>query len=78
MRKDSLESVQRVVKIAAELGVSMASLALAWCLRDEGISSVIIGATKTSQIEENIKATEIEIEKEVLAKIDAALFATAN
>jgi len=74
MRQDSLEAVQRVVRIAEDLGVSMASLALAWCLRDPGISSVIIGATKTSQIAENIKATEISLDKETLDRIDQALY----
>ena len=73
MRRDSLEAVQRVVKIADELGVSMASLALAWCLREPGISSVIIGATKMSQISENIKACDIELDKQTLSKIDEAL-----
>jgi voltage-dependent potassium channel beta subunit len=74
MRKETLEAVQRVVRIAEDLGVPMASLALAWCLRDPGISSVIIGATKTSQIADNIKATEVSLDKETLDRIDQALY----
>jgi voltage-dependent potassium channel beta subunit len=77
MRKDTLEAVQRVSKIADQLGVPMASLALAWCLRDKGISSVIIGATKTEQIAENIKASSLSLDKETLDKIDSALYAPA-
>jgi voltage-dependent potassium channel beta subunit len=77
MRKDSLSAVQRVVQIAKDHGVSMASLALAWCLRDQAVSSVIIGATKTSQIGENIKACDITITSDTLLKIDEALSAAA-
>ena len=78
MRKDTLTAVQRVVQIANDHGVSMASLALAWCLRDQAVSSVIIGATKTSQIAENIKACDITITSDTLAKIDAALSIAAR
>jgi voltage-dependent potassium channel beta subunit len=78
MRKETLAAVQRVVQIAHEQEVSMASLALAWCLRDQGVSSVIIGATKTAQIAENIKASAITISAETLAKIDSALITTMH
>ncbi|HEY9759322.1 MAG TPA: aldo/keto reductase family protein [Oculatellaceae cyanobacterium] len=78
MRKDTLSAVQRVVQIAEDHGVSMASLALAWCLRDHAVSSVIIGATKISQIAENVKACDITITSDTLAKIDAALSSTAR
>jgi voltage-dependent potassium channel beta subunit len=72
--KESLEVVQRLSKFAQdELGVSMAALALAWCLRLPNVSSVIIGATKVSQIAENIKASGLELRPDVLAKIEDLL-----
>jgi voltage-dependent potassium channel beta subunit len=73
MKRETLEGVQRLSKVAGELEVSMAALALAWCLRDRGISSVIIGATKLNQISDNIKASGIELDQKTLDKIDEAL-----
>jgi aryl-alcohol dehydrogenase-like predicted oxidoreductase len=73
MSQESLELVQRITKIADELGVSMAQLALAWCLRLPEISSVIIGATKISQIEDNVKAAKLHFEQDVWDKIDGIL-----
>lgn len=45
-------------KIAAQAGLPMARLALAWCLKNPNVSTVIMGATKTSQVAENMKASE--------------------
>lgn len=42
-----------------ELGVSMASLALAWCLKNPNVSTVILGATKLSQLEQNLQSLEV-------------------
>jgi len=68
-----LERVDRLKPIADALGISMAQLALAWCLRDPGISSVIIGATRLEQLDENAKSVGVEIPDEALAEI-AAIF----
>ena len=59
--------------IAEELGLTRAQLALAWVLRQESVSSAITGATKVSQIEESLGATEVELPVEVLEQIDAVL-----
>ncbi len=66
-----LERVDRLRPIADGLGISMAQLALAWCLREPGVASVIIGATRREQLEENVKAVGVEIPQTELDRIDA-------
>lgn len=73
MARETLELVQTLQPIAAELKVSMAQLALAWCLRLPEISSVIIGATKSSQIEDNIHAATLELSQDVIRRIEDTL-----
>ncbi|HEY9732948.1 MAG TPA: aldo/keto reductase family protein [Drouetiella sp.] len=73
MARETLELVQKLEPIAAELKVTMAQLALAWCLRLPEISSVIIGATKSSQIQDNIQASAIELSKEAVDRIEETL-----
>jgi voltage-dependent potassium channel beta subunit len=68
-----LERVQRLVPIAAEAGLTMSQLALAWCLRKANVASVIIGASRPAQIDENAGAAGKTLSPDVLAKIDQAL-----
>lgn len=46
-------------KIAAELNVSMAAMAIAWCLKNPNVSTVILGASRVEQVHENLKALEV-------------------
>jgi voltage-dependent potassium channel beta subunit len=55
---ENVAKVIRMEKIAADLNVSMANLALAWCLKNPNVSTVITGATKLSQLKENLKAMD--------------------
>lgn len=71
--QDTLLKVQNLVPIASDLGLSMAQLALAWCLRQRNVSSVIIGASKAAQVEDNAGASGVVLSPETLAAIDAAL-----
>ena len=73
MRDDVLGAVQRLRPIADALGVSMAQLAIAWVLRDENVSSAIIGASSPAQVDENFGAVGIELDGDVLGAIDSAL-----
>lgn len=72
------EILQRIVglePIAADMGASMSQFALAWCLQNPHVSSVITGASHVSQVEENLKAVEF-VEKftpEIMAEIDKVL-----
>jgi len=70
-----IAKVRRLAPIAAELGCTLAQLALAWCARNPNVSTVITGATRAAQVTENMKALEVvpKLSAEVLARIDAAL-----
>ncbi|WP_426270955.1 potassium channel beta subunit family protein [Dyella kyungheensis] len=62
-----LEKVRRLAPIAAELGVSMAQLAIAWCLVNPHVSTVMLGASKLEQLEQNLAALDL------LPRLDAAV-----
>jgi aryl-alcohol dehydrogenase-like predicted oxidoreductase len=51
----------------------MSQLALAWVLQNKNVSSAIMGATKPAQVKENVKASGIKLEVDVMKAIDAAL-----
>lgn len=69
----NIERVRQLKPIADELGISRAQLALAWALRDEGVSSVIMGATKVSQVEDNVAAAQVTLTDEVVSMIENIL-----
>ncbi len=68
-----LQRVQNLKPLAEKLGLSMAQLALAWCLRKENVASVIIGASRPSQVDDNAKASEAKVSSEDFAEMDAIL-----
>ena len=73
LREETLEGVQRLRPIADGLGISLAQLSLAWVLREPNVASAIIGATRPAQVEENARASGVELEDETLRAIDEAL-----
>ncbi len=73
MRDDLLEAVQRLRPIADELGITMAQMAVAWVLREPGVSSAIVGASRPEQVDENVAASGIELSPETLRAIDEIL-----
>jgi aryl-alcohol dehydrogenase-like predicted oxidoreductase len=73
MNRPNLEIVESLQAVAKQIGMSMPQLALAWCLRLDDISSVIIGATRTSQIEDNFKAADKKLSADVIKQIDQLL-----
>lgn len=73
LRDEVLEKVQQLRPIAEDLGLSMAQLALAWVLQNQNVASAIIGATRPEQVAENVKATGVRLDADVLARIDKAL-----
>jgi voltage-dependent potassium channel beta subunit len=70
-----LQSVRELVPIAEELGTTMPRLAIAWCLKNPNVSTVITGASKVAQVEENMKALDLvpQLTDDVMAKIEAVL-----
>ena len=73
MRDDVLTAVQKLHPIADELGITMGQLSLAWALANPNVSSVIMGATKPSQVKENVKASGITLSPDVMKRIDKVL-----
>jgi voltage-dependent potassium channel beta subunit len=73
MTGGNLARVERLAAVAEEAGMSLPVLALAWALRNPGVDSVIIGATKPDQVRENVRAAGVQLEPAVLEKIEAAL-----
>ena len=76
--KEAQEQIQKVMKlskVANELSCTTAQLALAWCLLNPHVSTVITGASKSSQVEENMKALEIvdQITADVVETIEGIL-----
>jgi voltage-dependent potassium channel beta subunit len=68
-----LDAVQQVVPLAKEAGITLGQLALAWCLRKPGIASVIVGATRPEQVDDNAVAASVDVDSTIFAKMDAIL-----
>ncbi|QYC40518.1 L-glyceraldehyde 3-phosphate reductase [Nonomuraea coxensis DSM 45129] len=73
MNDDVLTRVQDLQPIAADLGLSMAQLAIAWVLQNPNVSSAIVGATRPEQVRDNVKAAGVKLDQDVLRRIDDAL-----
>jgi len=56
--KERLKKVGKLAKVADDVGISMPHLALAWCLKNKDVSTVITGASRPEQVQENMKAIE--------------------
>jgi voltage-dependent potassium channel beta subunit len=69
----NVERVRKLAPIAADAGLSRGQLALAWVLRQGGVSSVITGATTAEQVTQNAHAAEITLAPDVIERIDAVL-----
>lgn len=69
--KDVIERVKRFKAVADSLGTTRTKLALAWAAAQPGVSSVILGATSEAQLDENLAAHDLELDENVMAKLDA-------
>jgi L-glyceraldehyde 3-phosphate reductase len=68
---DSLAKIRGLAEIAAERGQSLAQMALAWVLRQPQVTTVLIGASRVEQLDENVQALEkLDFSQEELARID--------
>lgn len=72
---ENQEKVQALHNLAGDLGVSLTNMSLAWCLKNPNVSSVILGATKPHQLEENLKSLEVlpKLTTEIMEKIDEVM-----
>ena len=68
-----LTAVQKLKPIAQEAGLTMSQLSIAWVLQNPNVSAAIMGATKPSQVKENVKAAGIKLDASTMRAIDTAL-----
>ncbi len=73
--KRNIEKVKQLASISQELGISMAQLALAWCLKNPNVSTVITGASRVEQVIENMKALDVvdKLDLDVQRRIEEIL-----
>lgn len=72
MVEDKLAKVRKLGELANDLGASMASLSIAWCIANPNVTTAILGATKKEQLIENFKALDVlpKLNAEILQNID--------
>ncbi|GMU06890.1 aldo/keto reductase family protein [Corallococcus caeni] len=73
MSDDVLTRVQQLKPLAQEVGLSLAQLSVAWVLQNKSVASAIIGASKPEQVLDNVKATGVKLDAELLRRIDAII-----
>lgn len=73
--EERLEKVRQLEEVAEDVGCTTAQLALAWCLQNPNVSTVITGATKPDQVEENMQAVELgdQLDDAVAERIESIL-----
>jgi aryl-alcohol dehydrogenase-like predicted oxidoreductase len=67
--------VEQLDSVAKDLGTTLSTLAIAWCIANPNVTTAILGATREEQLAENLKALDVypRITAEVLAKIDEVM-----
>ncbi len=73
LNDDLLTRVQELRPLAEKLDLTLAQLAVAWVLQNPNVSSAIIGASRPEQVSENVKASGVVIDSEILTAIDEIL-----
>ncbi|WP_433302455.1 aldo/keto reductase family protein [Actinoplanes sp. CA-030573] len=73
MGDDVLTAVAGLKPLAEQAGLSMAQLAVAWVLQNSNVSAAIIGASRPEQVRDNVKASGVRLEPDLMKAIDAAL-----
>ncbi len=73
--EENLEKVRKLTGLAKEIGTTMPKLAIAWCLKNENVSTAILGASKVSQLEETLTAIDDVqlLTAEVMEKVNGIL-----
>jgi aryl-alcohol dehydrogenase-like predicted oxidoreductase len=73
-----LAAVEASAKVADAAAIPLPQLALAWCLRRHEISSVLVGASRLSQVDQNVAAGTLDPPPDVLAELDDLLAPVAT
>ncbi|MCB0716119.1 MAG: aldo/keto reductase [Chitinophagaceae bacterium] len=75
LKEDKLEKVKQLSAVAKELGVPMAQLSIAWCIKNPNVTTAILGASRKEQLLENLQSLEVanKLNEEVLEKIETIM-----
>jgi aryl-alcohol dehydrogenase-like predicted oxidoreductase len=73
MKDEVLQAVQNLRPIADAHGLTLSQLAIAWVLQNENVAAAIMGATKPSQVKENVKAAGVKLSSDTMSAIDKVL-----
>ncbi|HET9055579.1 MAG TPA: aldo/keto reductase [Chitinophagaceae bacterium] len=75
LQEDKIKKLRKLAALAEKMGVSLASLAIAWCIKNPNVSTAILGATRKEQLNDNLKALEVvkKLTPEVMEKIEKIL-----
>jgi len=73
--REMLEKVKKLAEIADEAGIPMPQFALAWCLKNENVSTVITGASKVEQVKQNMKAIDVvdQLTPDIMERVEEVL-----
>jgi voltage-dependent potassium channel beta subunit len=73
--EERLATVRRLKAISDELGCSLAQMSIAWCCKNPNVSTVILGASRASQLKENLESLDViaKLTPDVLERIDVAM-----
>jgi aryl-alcohol dehydrogenase-like predicted oxidoreductase len=78
MSNEVLAGVQQLKPIAQEAGLTMAQLSIAWVLQNKNVASAIMGASRPEQIAGNVAAAGVNLDPEIMDRIDAAIGSLAE
>jgi len=72
IKESLLSRVKQLTALANELGISLAAMSIAWCIKNPNVTTAILGATKKEQLLENLKALDAlpKLDEAVLQKIE--------
>ncbi|MGE6258316.1 aldo/keto reductase family protein [Heyndrickxia sporothermodurans] len=73
LNDENLEKVERLTEIATDNNISLIQLSLAWILRQNNVSSALVGASRPEQLEENVKASGVKLSEETISRIEDIL-----
>jgi len=78
LRDEVLEAVQKLKPVAAEAGLTMPQLAIAWVLQNPNVAAALVGASRPEQLEDSVKASGVKLDADTMAAIDEALLPVAE
>ena len=78
MSDETLTAVQGLKPLAAEAGLDLPTMAIAWVLQNANVAAALVGASRPEQVEQNVKAAGVRLEDDLMAQIDEVLGDVVN